>query len=549
MKAEKKTGRKISIKWSIFGYLLIFILLAILWVMQTVYLESFYKNIKERELKSAVSQVVEVMNGSQYKDEIEVLAKKNDIRVILGNSDGDRVYSTGSAATENISRMDSEQIKKLYKMAQDNGGEVHISSKKGLMDLSPRFDRPERRETVQEEDSGQSESRMMASMQPETDKNGEMQGGKEDLGKMFDIPENSGMETMIVAKIMTNAENEELLIIADSVITPVTATVHAIRIQLLYISVIMIVLSLIMAILISFHISKPIIHINNTAKKISNGDLNIEFAEKGYREIAEMSATLNYTVNELTKSERLQRELIANVSHDLRTPLTMITAYAEVMRDLPGENTPENVQVIIDEAKRLTGLVNDLLDISKLQAGVSEIKMTEYNLTNGVKAVMDRYAKLVEQQGYKIIFCYDQEVWVEADEFKIYQVLYNLVNNAVNYTGEDKTVTVSQVVNGGIVRIEVRDTGEGIAQEQLENVWDRYYKIDKNHKRAVMGTGLGLSIVKNILKQHDARYGVKSKPGQGSTFWFELKTIHHNEENRVDGHILFTYLSLWKFII
>lgn len=273
MKAEKKTGRKISIKWSIFGYLLIFIfiLLAILWVMQTVYLESFYKNIKERELKSAVSQVVEVMNGSQYKDEIEVLAKKNDIRVILGNSDGDRVYSTGSAATENISRMDSEQIKKLYKMAQDNGGEVHISSKKGLMDLSPRFDRPERRETVQEEDSGQSESRMMASMQPETDKNGEMQGGKEDLGKMFDIPENSGMETMIVAKIMTNAENEELLIIADSVITPVTATVHAIRIQLLYISVIMIVLSLIMAILISFHISKPIIHINNTAKKYPMG--------------------------------------------------------------------------------------------------------------------------------------------------------------------------------------------------------------------------------------------------------------------------------------
>ena len=183
MKAEKKTGRKISIKWSIFGYLLIFIfiLLAILWVMQTVYLESFYKNIKERELKSAVSQVVEVMNGSQYKDEIEVLAKKNDIRVILGNSDGDRVYSTGSAATENISRMDSEQIKKLYKMAQDNGGEVHISSKKGLMDLSPGFDRPERRETAQEEDSGQSESRMMESMQPDTDIKGEMQGSNVDL--------------------------------------------------------------------------------------------------------------------------------------------------------------------------------------------------------------------------------------------------------------------------------------------------------------------------------------------------------------------------------
>ncbi len=279
-----------------------------------------------------------------------------------------------------------------------------------------------------------------------------------------------------------------------------------------------------MAILLSFHISKPIIKINNTAKKISEGDYNIEFDNSGYREISEMSDTLNYTVNELTKSELLQRELIANVSHDLRTPLTMITAYAEIMRDLPGENTQENIQIIIDEAKRLTSLVNDLLDISKLQAGVDSADMKEYNLTAGIKSVMERYAKLVEQDGYKIIFEYDEaEVCVKADEFKIYQVLYNLVNNAVNYTGEDKKVTVRQLVNGGIVRIEVADTGDGIPQEQINNVWDRYYKIDKTHKRAIMGTGLGLSIVKNILKLHDARYGVTSVVGHGSIFWFELK--------------------------
>lgn len=222
--------------------------------------------------------------------------------------------------------------------------------------------------------------------------------------------------------------------------------------------------------------------------------------EKGYKEISELADTLNYTVSELTKSELLQRELIANVSHDLRTPLTMITAYAEVMRDLPGENTPENLQVIIDEAKRLTELVNDLLDISKLQAGVQKLERKEYNLTESIKSVMKRYAKLVEQQGYDITFEYrEPEVWVEADEYKIYQVLYNLVNNAVNYTGE------------------------GIAPEQLNHVWDRYYKIDKNHKRAVMGTGLGLSIVKNILQLHDAPFGVITEIGKGSIFWFELK--------------------------
>lgn len=259
---------------------------------------------------------------------------------------------------------------------------------------------------------------------------------------------------------------------------------------------------------------------------MAEGDYNIEYDMGSYREISELSKTLNYTVAELKKTEALQHELIANVSHDLRTPLTMITAYSEIMRDIPGENSPENVQVVIDEANRLTNLVNDMLDISKLQAGVDTLEAKEYNLTAGIKSVIDRYARLVEQYGYKVIFKYaEEDIMVRADEFKIYQVLYNLVNNAINYTGSDKSVIISQIVNGEIVRIEVMDTGEGIPPEELDNVWERYYKADKKHKREVMGTGLGLSIVKNILKLHDARYGVLSKPGEGSIFWFELKKI------------------------
>lgn len=201
----------------------------------------------------------------------------------------------------------------------------------------------------------------------------------------------------------------------------------------------------------------------------------------------------------------------------------MITGYAEVMRDLPGENTPENVQIVIDEAKRLTNLVNDLLDISKLQSGVTNLELKEYDLTESIKSVIDRYSKLVEQNGYTIEFDYDENVKCIADEFKIYQVIYNLVNNAINYSGEAKYVKVRQIVSGSIVRIEVIDKGEGIEEDKLKNVWERYYKIDKKHKRAVMGTGLGLSIVKNILKLHNANYGVESKVSKGSTFWFELK--------------------------
>ena len=261
---------------------------------------------------------------------------------------------------------------------------------------------------------------------------------------------------------------------------------------------------------------------NHAARELAKGDYSVEFSGKDYREIAELSETLNFAARELEKTEGFRKELLANVSHDLRTPLTMIIAYAEGMRDLPGENTPENIQVIIDESRRLTNLVNDMLDISKLQAGVLEKETSIYNLTESIESVLERYNKLKEQEGYSIEFQYEQEVFVEADEFKIFQVIYNLINNAINYTGADKWVLVRQLIKDEVVRIEVTDTGEGIAKEALPYVWNRYYKVDKTHKRAVMGTGLGLAIVKNILILHEADYGVESEPGKGSTFWFEL---------------------------
>lgn len=361
---------------------------------------------------------------------------------------------------------------------------------------------------------------------PETDRQFE-EDRKQHFQNVMNMPVRNETESLMIVKLLTLGDGTEAVLFLNSIISPVSATVYTLRIQLIYISVIMVVIALVMALIISVRISKPIIKIKDTAKEMAKGNYNVEYEEGGYREIAELSKTLNYTAKELEKTENLQHEIIANVSHDLRTPLTMITAYSEVMRDIPGENSPENVQVIIDEAKRLTNLVNDLLDISKLQAGVTSLEAKKYNLTSGIKNVIDRYAKLVEQDGYKVTFQYKEEdIMVKADEFKIYQVLYNLINNAVNYTGEDKNVIIRQIVNGGIVRIEVTDTGDGIAPEEMENVWERYYKIDKKHKRAIMGTGLGLSIVKNILKLHEAKYGVVSNKGEGSTFWFELKILN-----------------------
>ena len=337
------------------------------------------------------------------------------------------------------------------------------------------------------------------------------------------------METMIFVRVVSLSNGMPVMVVLHSTITPINSTVETLRVQFVCIAAIMVALSLLLALMISRKISRPIVQINDSAKVLATGDYTVQFTGKGYLEISELNNTLNFAASELSKVESLRRELIANISHDLRTPLTMITGYAEVMRDLPGENTPENVQIIIDESKRLSTLVNDILDLSQLQAGVQKMKVSVFNLTQDIRDTIARYSKLMEQRGYHITFICGENVYVRADRVKISQVLYNLINNAINYTGEDKRVTVCQTITGNQVKIEIIDTGAGIPAEKLPYVWDRYYKVDKVHKRTAVGTGLGLSIVREVLDMHGAEYSVISTVGQGSIFSFSLTCVETPE--------------------
>lgn len=491
------------------------ILLIVLWLFQTVYLDEFYKSIKTGQLEDALESVEQLANDDDFEQAVETIAESFDVCILVTDLEGNELYSVEENMNCAIHKLPAVELSRIMSEA-GNGDIIKIKNNAGL-----NFEREVNKHSNMENGTD------IAMPEPENESlSQEELERKEHFQEMMNMPKTDENESLILVKQIEQSDGTAIVVFLNSIISPVGATVETIRVQLIYISIIMVLISLILAIVISIRVSKPIIKINNTAKKMAKGDYSVKYEDGGYREISELSNTMNYAVGELKKTEDLQKEIIANVSHDLRTPLTMISAYSEVMRDIPGENNPENVQVIIDEANRLTNLVNDMLDISKLQAGVASMDAKEYDLTSSIKSVIDRYSKLVEQDGYKVIFQYDAEpVIVNADEFKIYQVLYNLINNAINYTGADKTVTVKQILNGEIVRIEVIDTGEGIAKEELDNVWERYYKIDKKHKRAVMGTGLGLSIVKNILKLHKAKYGVKSIQGKGSTFWFELKVV------------------------
>ena len=487
---------RISIKWRLFAYLAVFVafLLVLLWVFQTVLLREFYKVIKAADVRSLTGDLVKSIDDPQLQERLDAISPHDGVCVRIVNEKGETIYSRNTVFQCVIHKMPPEALVTVYRQAQKAGGSFSVDLAEKANDFHWDEGRP-----PQWLSDGHQEPRPK--------------------------PFTNAMVSMIYGQMATTSDGQQLLVLVNSVISPVDATVETLRVQLVCITIILLILSLLLAAYLSRKISAPIIKINQSAKELAGGNYDVTFRGEGYLEIAELRDTLNYAAGELSKVERLRQEFIANVSHDLRTPLTMITGYAEMMRDIPGENSTQNVQVIIDEASRLTGLVNDILEISKIQSGAQTIRPQPLDLTAAILRILERYRQLVRRDGYEIEFVFDRHIQVNGDEARLAQVVYNLINNAVTYTGPDRKVTITQTEEAGQVTIRVTDTGEGISPENLPYVWDRYYKVDKAHKRAAIGTGLGLSIVKGIVELHGGTCGVDSVPGHGSTFWFRLSVL------------------------
>lgn len=303
-------------------------------------------------------------------------------------------------------------------------------------------------------------------------------------------------------------------------------TTSLIKSQLIYLTLLTILLSIVIAMFLSRRIAKPIIDMTKKATKLADGNYNLVFKNTGINELDELANSLNYLEQEVSKTDTYRRDLMANVSHDLKTPLTMIKAYAEMIKDITiddKEKTIKNLDVIIEETERLNILVNDILELSKLQNNQDNLDIEEFDIVSLIKDILRRYEIIKETENYNLILESPESIIVKADKKRISQVIYNLINNAVNYTGDDLKVIVRLTEESKDCLVEIIDTGKGIDEEDLQNIWNRYYKQEKNHKRNIVGTGLGLSIVKNILEQHHFDYGVKSIKNHGTTFYFKIK--------------------------
>ena len=331
--------------------------------------------------------------------------------------------------------------------------------------------------------------------------------------------------TLAYARYLRKTEDNEVYLYIFSPLYPVSSTVDILKNQLFYVTLITLIGAFSLAIYFANRISKPIKDLTTTAKDMGRGNYDVKFVGNSYSEINNLAAALNTAAYELGNADARQKDLIANVSHDLKTPLTMIRSYAEMIRDLSGDNPEKrntHLQVIIDESERMGHLVSDMATISAMQTKKIVLEKTAFDLSAVSASILASYDIYQEQDGYDFVFNAPKDCIVFADKDRIAQVISNLTNNAVKYCGEDKYIALTIRKVGRKYRLEVSDHGPGIKPEELPHVWERYYKTSTNYVRETSGTGLGLSIVKEILMLHNANYGVESKVGKGSTFWFEL---------------------------
>ena len=486
MKGKRlRPGRGRSIRsWLNRGFILFTLLmLAVLWLVQTVFLESIYKAITTSQIKDIGADISAHIFSGDLTETLESIVAERQLCAMVVDSRGQVISSADTLPQCSIHRMGAFGLFYLYAAADQAGGTY-------LLEISGDAEEAYRPDFWRQQ----------------------LPSG---------IPVILNKESIIYVQIFDGINGEERILLLNSVVTPLNTTVQTIRYVLVAVTALMLMAGACVAAFLSRRIAQPVIRISRAAKDLPRGDYT-PCGTPAPREVQELDAALQAVAHELGQVEQLRRDLLANVSHDLRTPLTLITGYAEVMRDLPGENTPENVQIIIDEANHLTSLVNDLLDLSKLQAGAVSLKPERFNLTGLLRDTAGRFSKMTETRGCRFTVEADAEIHVDADRTRISQVVYNLLGNALHYAGGAGEIRIRQTVSDGEVKVEVIDHGEGIPPDKLPLVWDRYYKIDRVHRRSAVGTGLGLSIVRGVLELHHARYGVESEVGKGSDFWFIL---------------------------
>ena len=296
--------------------------------------------------------------------------------------------------------------------------------------------------------------------------------------------------------------------------------------QLWIITAVLVAAALVLSFVLSRLFSRPIVAVTNAAKSMAAGDYSVKTRVSTRDEIGQLTRALNELGDELGKTEELRRELIANVSHELRAPLTIIRGYAETVRDVTWPNEEKRtaqLNAICEESARLGALVSDILDYSKLESGAEAMTPVDFSLADALGEIMDRFALAAGKREVSLsLACEGGEVRFDRGQFT--QVVSNLLDNAIRHARAQTQVRVSCEARGARQRVLIENAGEPIPAEELPKIWDRYHRAPRTGEAGGLGTGLGLAIVKSILTRHGVAYGAESDETR-TVFWFETMEL------------------------
>lgn len=439
------------------------LMLALILFLQTTFLDGTYKNNKIAYLKDTAAQIDEGIQNDDILSVLEDISFSNEVCVrVITDAVGFTTYQDASSCA--LGKLSSKQLNKIATTTFDNGGEA-----------------------------------------------------------LFDSNSSNIKNAYIYSKL-SKVNDENVLIMLSTSIVPLQSTIDTMYDQFNIIIIVVVIATILLALCLSSLIVKPIKKIEMEATNLPSGKYDHKLVKTDAREIENLNNTLARANEEIIKADVARKELIGNVSHDLRTPLTMIVGYGEMIRDFPEENNAENINVIINEAKRLSTLVDDLLDLSKVESGKIEFHNKDIKISDLLESVYDQFEPYCKANNIELVLnIEDSDVVVNVDDNRLKQVLHNFMSNALNYNdAKDTKIIIGEEKVDGAYRIYVYDNGSGVKEEDKDKIWNRYYKVDKEHKRSHIGSGIGLSLCKDILDKMGYKYGVDSVYKEYSKFYFDI---------------------------
>ncbi len=483
---------KISIRARLFIGISLFVLIimGISWILNTQFLEEYYINKKKDNLLEYVRKIDSEYTGDveNIEDEVSVIENEMAGSVSIYSAEGNALYI-------------SQRVGGMGQMYQSNSPWMPTISKNGLIKVI-------------------------------------------NQGVEFEFKQHSKLQTDFL--VMGYKLKTEDILLLQIPLASIQEGADVANDFYLFIGILSIAVGTVIAFIFARSFTRPIIELNDITNSLANLDFSKKSHIKNNDELGELARNINYlstkldtTISELNdanvklqkdiererKIDEMRKQFVSNVSHELKTPITLIQGYAEGLKDdvMDDKQSKEYYcDVIIDESSKMDKLVKDLLQLSQLESGYLQLNKEIFDINTLVVNVLEKYKPIFEEKGIKILTQITDSIKVHADKGKIEQVIKNYLNNAINHIDDERVIKISVIEDSKEVKVKVFNTGKPIPEDELNNIWISFYKVDKSRTREYGGTGLGLSIVQRILELHNGEFGV-SNMENGVEFWFQLK--------------------------